>query len=85
MRLLNKVFLIVLTMLHAGFLQAGVSLDTAAKQVARSTQGQVLGAKTVRVEDKEVHIIRVLTPDGRVQHLKVDAETGRVLGHSGNQ
>lgn len=85
MRLLSLLFVFMLVMLNPGLLQAGVSLDAAAKLVGRSTQGQILGAKTVKVAGKEVHVIRVLTQDGRVQHLKVDAETGRFLGYSGKQ
>ena len=63
---------------------AKVSLDDAAKQAGGSKQRQVLGAKTVRIDGKQVHIIRILTSDGRVQNLKVDAESGRIMGNSDN-
>ena len=81
--LLNLLLLFGSGMLNSGILLARVSLDDAAKQAGRSKQRQVLGAKTVRIDGKQVHIIRVLTSDGRVQHLKVDAESGRILGNSG--
>jgi uncharacterized membrane protein YkoI len=31
------------------------------------------------IDGKDVHIIKVLTPDGRVQYIKVDAETGSTI------
>ena len=56
-----------------------VSLDEATKQVRKDSEKKVLGAKTESIDGREVHVIKVLTPDGRIQHLKIDAETGRLL------
>ncbi|MGR9114435.1 MAG: PepSY domain-containing protein [Gammaproteobacteria bacterium] len=56
-----------------------VTLDEATKQIRQDSQKRVLGAKTESIEGREVHIIKVLTSDGRIQHLKIDAETGRLL------
>lgn len=57
-----------------------VSLDDATKQIRQDSKKRVLGAKTESIDGREVHVIKVLTPDGRIQHLKIDAETGQLLG-----
>ncbi|MBS3951442.1 MAG: PepSY domain-containing protein [Methylomicrobium sp.] len=58
---------------------AAVSLDEATRQVLSDPQNKVLGAKTEIINEREVHIIKVLTADGRIQHFIVDAETGNLL------
>lgn len=58
---------------------AYVSLDDATKQIIEGTYNKVLGAQTELIDGKEVHIIKVLTPDGRIQYYKIDAETGQLV------
>ncbi len=60
-------------------LLAYVSLDEATKQIIEGTYNKVLGAQTEVIDGKEVHIIKVLTPDGRIQYYKIDAETGQLV------
>lgn len=55
-----------------------VSLAEATRRVQQSTGGQVLRAETKRDKGRVVHRIRVLTEDGRVRTVHVDAETGRM-------
>lgn len=55
------------------------SLDKAVAQVQREIDGRVLGAREVLEEGRPVYVIRVLTPDGRVVHMRVDQETGKIL------
>lgn len=62
------------------FMVAMVSLDEATKQVRQDSRVKVLGAKTESIEDRKVHVIKILTPDGRIQYQRIDAETGRLLG-----
>ncbi|MGD7033715.1 PepSY domain-containing protein [Methylotuvimicrobium buryatense] len=62
------------------FMVAMVSLDEATKQVRQDGRVKVLGAKTESIEDRKVHVIKILTPDGRIQYQRIDAETGRLLG-----
>ncbi|MBU2571728.1 MAG: PepSY domain-containing protein [Gammaproteobacteria bacterium] len=62
------------------FMVAMVSLDEATKQVRQDSKVKVLGAKTESIEDRKVHVIKILTPDGRIQYQRIDAETGRLLG-----
>lgn len=67
---------------HAGDIIdiARVSLDEATRQILKVGNKRVLGAKTEIIDGREVHIIRVLTPDGHIQHYKIDAETGAIIG-----
>ena len=54
---------------------ACISLDQATKQVIENESDiRVLGAETEIIDGKEVHVIKVLTQDGRIQHYKIDAE-----------
>ncbi|WP_341326072.1 PepSY domain-containing protein [Methylotuvimicrobium sp. KM2] len=62
------------------FMVAMVSLDEATKQVRQDSRVKVLGAKTESIEGRKVHVIKILTPDGRIQYQRIDAETGRLLG-----
>lgn len=64
---------------ETALLTARVSLDQATQQIIRDGKSRVLGAQTVVIEGREVHVIKILTPDGRIQHLKIDAETGAVI------
>jgi uncharacterized membrane protein YkoI len=64
---------------HAEDILAQVSLDEAAKKIIEGNGLKVLGAKTEIIDGKEVHVIKVLTDDGRIQQQKVDAQTGKIL------
>lgn len=55
----------------------GMSLDEAVAQARRQTDGKILSAETLRRDGRLVHRIKVLTPDGRVERLTIDAQSGR--------
>ena len=55
----------------------GISLDEAVSRARRQSDGKILSAETVRVDGRRVHRIKILTPDGRVTRVEMDAETGR--------
>ncbi len=58
-----------------------VSLQQAASQVQAKHGGRVLGAHTKQIGGREVHVIKVLSQDGkRVKHYKVDSNSGRGKG-----
>jgi uncharacterized membrane protein YkoI len=57
-----------------------ISLDQATRQVIESGNHRVLGAQTLVINGREVHVIKVLTPDGHVRYFRIDAETGAQLG-----
>lgn len=60
-------------------LLAKISLEEATRKIMNEGNKRVLGATTQIIDGKEVHIIKVLTPDGRIRHFKIDAETGAVI------
>lgn len=55
-----------------------ISLAEATRMVQQRFGGQVLRAETRRDDGRVVHRIRVLTEDGRVRTVQVDAATGRM-------
>lgn len=82
MQIVIKIFLLTLCLTQAAF--AGkvfvfsvLSLDEATQKIIESHKSKILDAKTEEIEGKDVHVIKVLTSDGRVQYIKVDAETGK--------
>ncbi|HEB95476.1 MAG TPA: ribosome biogenesis GTPase RsgA [Sedimenticola thiotaurini] len=56
------------------------SLDSAVSGVRQRSGGRVLSAETRQEEGRPVHYIRLLTPDGRVRRVRIDARSGRRLG-----
>lgn len=83
----NLIKLLALVLLFSNVCYAGsavmlarVSLDQATKQIIKKGGKRVLGAQTEIINGREVHVIKVLTPDGRIQHYLIDAETGELIG-----
>ncbi|MCK5829538.1 MAG: PepSY domain-containing protein [Methylococcales bacterium] len=64
---------------ESGMIFSLLSLDQATKKVIAEFESKVLSAKTESNDGKTVHVIKILTKDGRIQHLKVDADTGTVI------
>lgn len=58
---------------------ASITLDEATQQIIEGTYDKVLGAQTEIIDGKTIYIIKVLTPDGRIQYFKIDAETGQLV------
>ncbi len=56
----------------------GISLDEAVSRVRRQSGGKILSAETIRIDGRKVHRIKVLTEQGRVKRLQVDARSGQV-------
>jgi uncharacterized membrane protein YkoI len=55
---------------------SGMSLDQAVEMVQRRYRAKAVRAETVRNGDKRVHRIRLLSADGKVWNVSVDAESG---------
>ena len=53
------------------------SLDEAVSEARDRYNGRVLSAETRRRDGREQHNIRILTNDGRVKRLHIDADSGR--------
>ena len=56
-----------------------ISLDEAVAKARRNNKGKVLSAKTTRSDGRKVHRIKILTKDGRVKRIRIDARTGKRL------
>lgn len=58
--------------------QGDTSLSEAAKRVQKSTGGRVVSAQTVQEDGRRLHRIKVLTQQGEVRIVYVDAATGNI-------
>jgi uncharacterized membrane protein YkoI len=58
--------------------RGGMSLDRAVSVAKRSTGGRVLSAETSEQRGRLVYRIKVLTPEGQVRYIYVDADSGEV-------
>lgn len=67
---LIKTLLALMLALAVGLAHA-MSLSEAVDKVRRETGGKVLSARTEIQSDREVHIVKVLTEDGRVRTVQV--------------
>ncbi len=61
------------------FMIADLSLDQAVNQV--KLKGQILSAKTRNLDGQRIHVIKILTHDGRVRRYRMDANTGQPYYH----
>ena len=59
-----------------------VSLEDVIKQVMQNPKNKILAAKTELVEGKKIHVVKVLTPTGHIQYVKIDATTGKNLDNT---
>jgi uncharacterized membrane protein YkoI len=58
----------------------GVTLEQAIKHIiASNAANRLLSARTDDIEGRKVHVIKTLSPDGRIEQQTVSAETGAVL------
>lgn len=58
--------------------RGGMSLDRAISVAKRTTGGRVLSAETSEQRGRIVYRIKVLTPEGQVRYIYVDADSGEV-------
>lgn len=63
-------------LLAAAGKHAGLSLNDATELVQKRTGGRVLAAQEVREQGRAMYRIKVLTRQGEVRIVLVDAETG---------
>lgn len=55
-----------------------MSLDAAVEMVRERFGGKVISASTTSRGGKKVHVIKLLSDQGRVRTVRVDAQTGRI-------
>lgn len=54
-----------------------VTLEQATRMAQQRHEGRVVRAETKSIGNRRLHEIRILGNDGRVHHVRIDAETGR--------
>lgn len=54
--------------------QANQNLNDAVQSVKQQTGGRILSAKTVNINGKRIHKIKVLLPSGQVQVFSISAD-----------
>ena len=76
---MNTTLLAACALLLASAAQADrrTSLEDAVSEARGRHPGRVISAETDRRGGRESHKIRILTRDGRVKRLRMDAESGR--------
>ena len=70
--LVRRILMGAFLLLQVGIVSA-VTLSEAIDQVRRQTSGRILKAETVRENGRAIHVIRVLTPEGRVRVFRIPA------------
>jgi hypothetical protein len=77
MRKATRIILQVLLgslLLSLGSVMAEVSLNKAVEQAKKRTGGKVISAETHNQDGRRVHNIRILTNDGKVRRLRINAD-----------
>ncbi len=64
---------------HVAYASNGISLDEAVARVRRQTGGRIIKATSRTGNGRTIYHVRVLTKDGRVFTVRVDASSGRIL------
>lgn len=60
-------------------LKDGVSLDEAVSMVRKRYGGRVINARTSNDNGRKVHVIKILSDEGRVREVRVDANSGNLM------
>ncbi len=74
-----SLFITQIALAGSGQIVSLLTLDDAVRKIIEQDNFKVLATKTEPENGRQVHIIKVLTPDGRIQYIKVDAETGAIV------
>jgi hypothetical protein len=76
-RFIPQMLLCALLLIPSLYARGDVSLDQAVEQAKQRLGGRVISAETREREGERVHNVRILTKDGRVRRLRINAEGGR--------
>jgi hypothetical protein len=76
-RSLLKLLLCTLLLIPSLYARADVSLDQAVEQARQRLGGRVISAETQERNGKRVHNVRILTEEGKVRRLRINAEDDR--------
>ncbi len=56
-----------------------ITLEDVIKKIMQDPKNKILAAKTEVLEGKKIHTVKLLTPSGHIQYLKIDAASGKNL------
>jgi uncharacterized membrane protein YkoI len=77
-----KIVIVLLGLLLTSSLYArGLSLDQAVQQAKERTGGRVISAETRESNGRRTHNIRILTDEGKLRRLRIDAGNDRGKGN----
>lgn len=76
-RLLPKMLLCILLLIPGFYARGDISLDQAVEQAKQRLGGRVISAETNERNGKRIHNVRILTKDGKVRRLRIDADGDR--------
>ncbi len=76
-RSLLKPLLCTLLLMLSLQARGDISLDQAVEQARERVGGRVISAETREREGRRVHNVRILTEEGKVRRLQINAEGGR--------
>jgi hypothetical protein len=76
-RFISQVLLSALLMMPSLYARGDMSLDQAVEQAKQRLGGRVISAETRESDGKRVHNVRILTKDGKVRRLRINAEGSR--------
>jgi len=83
MRVLIKCLIISFTLTSVCLAEllnfSGLTLDQVAQKILQETDNKVLNAKIDDQQGQGIYLIKVLTPTGRVQYLKINSNTGKLI------
>jgi hypothetical protein len=76
-RILPKLLISALLLIPSLYAKADMSLDQAVEQAKQRLGGRVISAETRERDGKRVHNVRILTKEGKVRRLRINAEGDR--------
>ncbi|MCU7810437.1 MAG: PepSY domain-containing protein [Candidatus Thiodiazotropha sp. (ex Notomyrtea botanica)] len=68
-----SILLLSLLLSPSLFARGGLSLDQAVRQAKERVDGRVISAETRENNGQRTHNIRILTDDGKLRRLRIDA------------
>ena len=82
MKLMNKVFVILLILFITNVnSNQSITLGEAIENARRIVPGKVISAETIRIDQKEIHHIRILTRDGKVKRYRFNGKNGQLINN----
>ncbi len=76
-RPVSTFFLLSLLFVGQVIARGGISLDEAVESVRDREGGRVISAETQEWDGQQVHNIRLLTKDGKVERIRINSSSGQ--------